>query len=58
MKVTKRMIRNAVIALAACAVIPSYADGINDFYFRYDFTGGVKVYEHNGCETEPSTSSS
>ena len=55
MKAVKRMIRNAAIALAACATIPSYADGIDDFLFRYDFSGGVKVYEHNGCATEPNT---
>jgi hypothetical protein len=30
--------------------------GIDDFYFRYDFSKGEKVYEDNGCETEPCSS--
>ena len=30
---------------------------IDDFYFRYDFSKGTKVYEHNGCAKEPCTES-
>ncbi len=49
---------DVVFAVGVLCVSPAaLADGsISDYYFRYDFTKGVKTYENNGCETEPCTS--
>lgn len=48
----------AFAAVVFCLSAAALADGsISDYYFRYDFTKGVKTYENNGCETEPCTSS-
>ena len=39
-------------------VLSAFADAnIDDYYFRYDFTTGSKVYDNNGCATEPCSSS-
>ena len=53
----KKQAKSLVLAVGAmiCATA-AVADGsIDDFYYRYDFTTGVKIYENNGCETEPCT---
>lgn len=48
-----------IVAGVLLAVLCSFAEEgtgtISDFHFRYDFTSGTKVYEHNGCVTEPCT---
>ncbi len=48
-----------IIAGVLLVALSSFAEEgtatISDFLFRYDFTKGTKVYEHNGCETEPCT---
>ena len=44
-----------VLLAALCSFAEEGTGTISDFHFRYDFTKGTKVYEHNGCETEPCT---
>ena len=46
----------SLVVVFCVAAVSSAADSIDDYYFRYDFTKGVKTYENNGCETEPCTS--
>ena len=44
-----------VLLAALCSFAEEGTATIGDFHFRYDFTSGTKVYEHNGCVTEPCT---